>query len=242
MPKLFYRTLFSQNTPKKQVEIKKSVSGSLILCSRYHASILALSGSEPSWWPLLQQFCKWDSSSWSLLIYPWLFRYRWIHLQCTNVPNIFIDVSSTMLSHFPLISSLRLRDCLASIVFLFVCLFFSGPHMRHTEVSRLGVKSKLQLLAYATATARPDPGCICNPCHRSCWILNPLSKARVRTCILMDTSRVLNLLSHSRNSWDCLAFDFIFWHLQGFILQLLESSNYSPTSPSHSHDFSTFFS
>ena len=34
--------------------------------------------------------------------------------------------------------------------------FFSGPHLRHMEVSRLGVESELQLPAYTTATAMPD--------------------------------------------------------------------------------------
>ena len=70
------------------------------------------------------------------------------------------------------------------------------------EVPRLGVKSELQLLAYATATAVRDLSCICNLHHgsRQCRILNPESKARDRTGILMDTSRVLNLLSHKGNS------------------------------------------
>jgi len=58
------------------------------------------------------------------------------------------------------------------------------------ELPRLGVKSELQLLAYTTAIATPDPSPICNLYHNS-WqhrILNPLSKARDRTCILVDTS------------------------------------------------------
>ena len=64
------------------------------------------------------------------------------------------------------------------------------------EVSRLGVKLELQLPA--TATAAWDPSHICN-LHHSSWqhgILNPMNKARDRTCILMDTNQVLNLLSH----------------------------------------------
>ena len=70
------------------------------------------------------------------------------------------------------------------------------------EIPRLGAESELQLPAYTTATAVPDPGRICK-IHRNSgqhWILNPLSKARDRTYILMNTSRVLNLLSHNRNS------------------------------------------
>ena len=43
---------------------------------------------------------------------------------------------------------------------------------------------------------------ICN-LYLSLWqhqILNPLSKARDRTRLLKDTNRILNLLSHNRNS------------------------------------------
>ena len=42
---------------------------------------------------------------------------------------------------------------------------------------------------------------ICDLYHSSwqSWILNPLSRARDRTCILMDTSRVLNPLRLNRS-------------------------------------------
>ena len=52
----------------------------------------------------------------------------------------------------------------------------------------------LQLLAYATATAMPDPSGICELHHssRQRQILSPLIEARDRTRILMDTSLVLN--------------------------------------------------
>ena len=69
----------------------------------------------------------------------------------------------------------RLR--MPEIFFLF---FFSGPHLRHMEVPRLGVESKLQLPAYTTAAEALDPSCICN-LHRSLKqrkILNPLCEAR----------------------------------------------------------------
>ena len=52
----------------------------------------------------------------------------------------------------------------------------------------------------------PDPSHICR-LHPSSWqhgILNPLSKARDRTCVLMDASQFLNLLSHDGNSSFCL--------------------------------------
>ena len=60
------------------------------------------------------------------------------------------------------------------------------------EVRRLGVKSELQLTAYTTATATPDPSLIYD-LHRSsqqCQILNPLSEAKDQFCLLMDTSPV----------------------------------------------------
>ena len=55
-----------------------------------------------------------------------------------------------------------------------------GSYLQHMEVSRLGIESELQLLAYATATATEDPSHVCNLHHSSQqhWILSPLSKAR----------------------------------------------------------------
>ena len=79
---------------------------------------------------------------------------------------------------------------------------FSGPHPQHMEVPMLGVELKLQLSPYTTATGTPYPSHIWD-LHCSLWrcqILNPLSGARDQTCTLMDTSRVLNLLSYNRNS------------------------------------------
>ena len=55
------------------------------------------------------------------------------------------------------------------------------------NVPGLGVELELQLPAYATAT--PDPSLICD-LHCSLWqhwILNPLSEAKDRACILADT-------------------------------------------------------
>ena len=55
------------------------------------------------------------------------------------------------------------------------------------EVPKLRDKSKLQLPAYTTAAAMQDPSHVCNLHHssRQCSILNPLSKARDQTCVLM---------------------------------------------------------
>ena len=60
------------------------------------------------------------------------------------------------------------------------------------EVSRWGVELELQLPAYTTATAAWDPSHIYDLHHssRQCQILNSLSEARGRTCILIDVSWV----------------------------------------------------
>ena len=80
--------------------------------------------------------------------------------------------------------------------------FWPLGQRRNTEVPRLGVKADLQLLAYTTVTATTDPSHICNPqCSlQQRWILNPLSKARDQSCILVDTRCILNPLSHNGNS------------------------------------------
>ena len=88
--------------------------------------------------------------------------------------------------------------------FLFVCLFLR-LHMQHLEVP--------QLLAYTTATEMLNPSPICD-LHCSLqehWILNPLSEVRDWTCITMDASGVLNLLSHSGNSLQYFFKERIWW-------------------------------
>ena len=77
--------------------------------------------------------------------------------------------------------SLGCRGPKVVILFFFALLRL---YLQHMEVPGLWVKSELQLPAYTTATAMPDPSCICK-LHHSLWqcqILNPLSKARDQTC------------------------------------------------------------
>ena len=74
---------------------------------------------------------------------------------------------------------------LQCFLFVFVLL---GPHPRHMEVPSLGVELELQLLAYTTATATPDP--------------QPTEEGQGSNRILMDTSRVHNLLSHNGLSFN----------------------------------------
>ena len=76
--------------------------------------------------------------------------------------------------------------------FLFFFSFcFLGPHLRHTEVPRLGVQLGLQLPVYTTATATWDLSRICDLHYSSWqrWILNPRSEGRDRTPNLMVPSR-----------------------------------------------------
>ena len=92
-------------------------------------------------------------------------------------------------SEFP--SFLRLNNsplytyttfCL-SILFYF--LFIATP-----VAYGLWVESELQLLAYTTATAMRDPSRTWHHSSWQCGISDPLSKARDRTCIFMDTSHI----------------------------------------------------
>ena len=78
---------------------------------------------------------------------------------------------------------------LAAVCFIYF-LLFRATLMAYGG-SRLGVKSELWLLAYTTATVMRDPSHVCHLYHGS-WqhrIPDPLSQARDRTHILMDTSR-----------------------------------------------------
>ena len=92
---------------------------------------------------------------------------------------------SFLLSSFTSVSTVCFLFCFGFWFLGFFC--FLGLHLQHMEVLRLGMESKLQLLAYATATATRDPSHVFDLYHssRQCRILNPLSEARDRTCNLM---------------------------------------------------------
>ena len=82
---------------------------------------------------------------------------------------------------------------------------FLEPDPWRMEVPRPGVQSELQLPVYTTATAVRILSCICDLQHssRQRRILNPLSKARDQTLVLMDPRRGVFLLSHSGSSQAC---------------------------------------
>ena len=102
---------------------------------------------------------------------------------------------------------------------LFVCLFVYllaclGPHMQQMEVPGLGVESELELPACTTATAMWDPSRICD-LHCSLWqhwILNPLTRARDRTLILMDTSQVCYCWARRRTT-QVISDSTLYWYL-----------------------------
>ena len=70
------------------------------------------------------------------------------------------------------------------------------------QVPRLGVKSELQLPAYTTATATPDPSSVCDLHHSSqqCQILNPLSEGGVG--VEPETSWILVGFISSLPEWE----------------------------------------
>ena len=106
--------------------------------------------------------------------------------------------------YFCLVSNIweKIFNILSMCMILATHFFFLRPHLWHMEVPRLGVKLELQMQAYATASATPDPSCICDLHHslQQHLILYQMSKARDQTCILIHTSihtsGVLNPLSH----------------------------------------------
>ena len=79
------------------------------------------------------------------------------------------------------------------------------------EAPRLGVERELKLPACTTAIAITDLSCVCDLHHSSwqCQLLNPLSEARDRTHILMDTSQALNLMSHIESQADSIKTNYL---------------------------------
>ena len=89
---------------------------------------------------------------------------------------------------------------LVLVFFAFYC--FLGPPPQPMEVPSLG-ELELQLLAYATATARWDSSCICDLYHSSQqrWIPDPLSEARHGICILTDASLIHSATPQRELPW-----------------------------------------
>ena len=89
-----------------------------------------------------------------------------------------------------------------NVIFLsFSFLFFCG-HAYDIRSSQAKGRIRAAAGVYTTAMATLDLSHICNLCCSlwQCWILNSQSQAGDRSHILMETSQVLNLLSHNGNS------------------------------------------
>ena len=103
------------------------------------------------------------------------------------------DERTVRCSPWSLIQALHYNNFFISFFLFFFFFCFLGLYPKHMEGPRLGVKSKLQLSVYTTATATQDPSHIFN-IHRSSQqhqILNPpRGKARDWARILLDTSRI----------------------------------------------------
>ena len=114
-----------------------------------------------------------------------------MYLSNFNIFSCFLEQSSPGLVHVQMVD---VFGCYAQLSFpfflfffflfffffriLFIYLFNLGLHLQCMEVP--SAIPTATLLAYATATAMPDPSRICNSCHssRQCWSLNPLRGAR----------------------------------------------------------------
>ena len=120
---------------------------------------------------------------------------------------------------------------ISALYFLSFFLVFLGSCSWHMEVPRLQVESELYPPATATVTA--DLSRICH-LHRSSQqhqILNPLSRAGDRTCILMDASLVLyccattgtpsTLYFHFSRDW---VHTLLFWECSVYCLYYLLNS------------------
>ena len=88
-------------------------------------------------------------------------------------------------------------------VFFFFCLFSTAPT----------VYAGSQAWGRIGAVAAGDPSHVCNLHHSwgQCWILNPVSKAREWTHVLLETSRVCYPLSPDRISDLCFSMLPIQW-------------------------------
>ena len=95
----------------------------------------------------------------------------------------------------------------------FFFLVFLGPYPQYMEVPRLGVRLELQRPAYTTATRDPSHVCDLHHSSRQRQILNPPSKARDWTPVLMDAGPVhyhwattgtpwVNFIHKALKDWD----------------------------------------
>ena len=109
---------------------------------------------------------------------------KWLRSRLPFLPSLLLSTASQVLTS-------NVTFYLFYFYFYFIYFFvFLGPYLWPMEVPRLGTEQELQLLAYTIATVMPELSHICDLHHSSqqCWILNPLSKSRDRTHVLVDAS------------------------------------------------------
>ena len=104
---------------------------------------------------------------------------------------------------------------LLSLSFFFFFSVFLGPHPRHMEVPRLGIKLELQPLA----TAMPDPSFVCD-LHHSLWQYRSLTYW-ARPGIEPASSGILVIFVSTEPWWELLSF----W-LTAFWMVWSSSSSY----------------
>ena len=86
--------------------------------------------------------------------------------------------------------------------------FFLGLNLWHKKVPRLGsIGAAAAGLYHSRSNSGSESYLSLHHSSWQHWILKLLSEARDRTHILMDTSGVLNLLSHNGNSKQAASFD-----------------------------------
>ena len=97
-----------------------------------------------------------------------------------------------------------MKSLISLLTFYFFCLFFFlWPHLRHIEVPGPGVESELQLRSTMPQPWQHGIQAASATYATACSNAGSLAteyKARDRTCILLDTNWVLNLLSHNGNA------------------------------------------
>ena len=126
--------------------------------------------------------------------------------------TVFISVP-TFFPSSPLLHLLVTSHLLPPSFFSFS---FWGLHLWHIEVCRLGVKSELQLSAYATVTATEmqDPSHICGLCHSNARSLTHWARSWI-------ICQVLNMLSPNGNTSLFLISSLIFLTLPFYSFLLL---------------------
>ena len=115
------------------------------------------------------------------------------------------------------------------VLLLLLLLLFFRATLWYMEVLRLGVKSKLQLPAYATAKATKDLSHICDLQHSSwqCRILTPLSEAKHQIHILL----VWFITAEPRQE---LLFSLLMWCITLIDLQILKNTCIPGINPTRS--------